>query len=338
MRGPWSIGFVGSFTLGVAALVLPPSGEDHHRGPRLDEAPVELGDRETCEAYSGIPGGWPKHPDAGMVFIRGGRFVPGSSHGDREETPGGSVRVDDFLIDRTEVTNAQFSAFVEDTGYLTLAERSGTAPVFHPRAEGECAMQDGEWWKSVAGANFRHPEGPDSDLVGRDNHPVVQVAYEDAVAYAQWLGHTLPTEPQWEFAARAGRDDESLHHAPRSADGRPLANTWQGDFPTVNLAEDGFLATAPVGCFPADGYGLHDTIGNVWEWTGERYRGSHRDAAIAGLMPDDPNATRVIKGGSFLCSPNFCARYRVTARHRQEADMTGVHLGFRTVRSLSSDP
>ena len=291
----------------------------------------ELGDPGRCERYSGVPAGWPEDPDAGMVQIEGGEFVPGSSHGYLDERPGRSARVGAFLIDRTEVTNAQFEAFVRATGYVTVAERRGSAPVFRPTPETEHPNQA---WANVEGASWRHPEGPESDISERASHPVVQIAYEDALAYAEWLGHTLPTEAQWEFAARGGRTDATLHRIPKDATGRPTANFWQGDFPRSNDAEDGYVATAPVGCYWPNEYGLHDMVGNVWEWTRDPYRGSHADAPPRGWSRIASNAPRVIKGGSFLCSTHHCARYRVTARHRQEIDMMGFHLGFRTVRAL----
>jgi len=289
----------------------------------------ELGDRERCRSYSGVPHGWPSDPDAGMVEIEGGTFVPGSTKGYADERPGDPVEVEPFLIDRTEVTNAQFAEFVTQTGYVTVAQRRGGAPVFRVPTESERADW---WWTFREGASFRHPEGPDSAIVGQANDPVVQVAYEDALAYALWLGHALPSEAQWEFAARAGRTDASLHGAPRGPDGEPTANFWQGEFPRENVAEDGFVSRAPVGCFPANGFGVYDSIGNVWEWTRDAYRS--RDQLEPDRLDPDAAVPRVIKGGSFLCSPNFCARYRVSARHRQEPDMTGVHLGFRTIKPL----
>jgi sulfatase modifying factor 1 len=288
-----------------------------------------LGTRAGCEAYGGLPWGWGRGATAGMRWVEGGTFVPGTTRGYPEERPGPAVRVPGFWIDRTEVTNAQFAAFVARTGHVTAAERAGRAPVFHLPTARELATTDNGWWGAVAGADWRHPEGPRSHLRGRAHHPVVQVAFEDALAYARWLGRTLPTEAQWEFAARAGRSDEELQRAPVDDGGRALANFWQGAFPAVNSAEDGFVLSAPVGCFPANAYGLFDTVGNVWEWTLDLYTGERQDGASC-AHGDGPGA-HVLKGGSFLCSPNYCARYRVTARHPQEPDVPAMHVGFRTV-------
>ena len=298
-----------------------------------------LGGLAECRASSGLPAGWPADEHAGMVFIEGGSFVPGSLSGYPEERPAQPaprVTVNGFWIDRTEVTNAQFAAFVRATGYLTRAERDGGSALFRAPV-GEEAPAHLSWWVQGAGVSFRHPEGPGSDLRGRENLPVVHVAHEDALAYARWLGRTLPTEDQWEYAARGGRDDASLHGAPRSEQGQPTANFWQGDFPTENRAEDGFGAQAPVGCFAPNPYGLHDMIGNVWEWTADRYlpRGEVHQHEAGDRSPscDDRDAAtaHVIKGGSYLCSPNFCARYRVSARHGHDPTLPTSHIGFRTV-------
>jgi formylglycine-generating enzyme required for sulfatase activity len=194
----------------------------------------------------------------------------------------------------------------------------------------------------VSGANWRHPAGPASNLEGKANHPVVQVSYADALAYASWLGRALPTEVQWEFAASAARPARELESEPRDAQGRPLANFWQGEFPSHNTLQDGFETTAPVGCFAANPFGLFDMLGNVWEWTSSQYTSSHRsedadDAAPSGESGEHCSSaagagTRfTLKGGSFLCSATFCARYRVAARHAQEADQPAMHIGFRTV-------
>ncbi len=197
-----------------------------------------------------------------------------------------------------------------------------------------------EWWRYVPGADWRHPNGPDSSIDGKDNHPVVHIAYADAQAYAQWLGRELPTEAEWEFAARGGLDgaDYAWGDEP-NPDGQWMANSWQGFFPFEDEGSDGYHGTAPVGCFAPNGYGLFDMIGNVWEWATDWYRAGD-DMTIDGAMnptgPAEMSATvggpvRVIKGGSWLCSPNFCARYRPAARQPQEADLGANHIGFRTV-------
>ena len=308
---------------GAAVLVVLASPGMAHAQP--------LGTRAGCAAYGGLPEGWGERATAGMVWIEGGELVPESNTDYPEERPGAPVQLAGFWIDRTEVTNAQFADFVARTGYVTTAERTGQAPVFHIPQRSELGEREYAWWRPVAGASWRHPEGPRSDLRGRANRPVVQVGYEDAQAYARWLGRTLPSEAQWELAARAGRQDGELQRAPRDARHRPLANFWQGEFPVNNTAEDGFVFAAPVGCFPANAFGLHDVVGNVWEWTADPYRASRREA---GACSQHAGAgARVLKGGSFLCSPDFCARYRVTARHPQEPEMPAMHVGFRTVRA-----
>ena len=302
-----------------------------------------------CQAYSGMPNS--KDPHAGMVWVPGGETTIGSDEYYSEEGPVTKVRVDGFWMDRTEVTNAQFARFVEATGYVTEAERVVTlAGAGSPRPAGSVVFvsplsQAGKinsWWQLMPGANWRHPEGLGSNIKGRENHPVVHVTHKDALAYAQWLGRDLPIEAQWEFAARGG-----LEGAPYAwggeftPQGLAMANTWQGFFPIQNTQADGYLATAPVGCFKANGYGLYDMIGNVWEWTSDWYRPRHEGLEMSNptgprqeesydpRQPDVPS--RVIKGGSFLCAQNFCQRYRPASRHPQEAELGASHLGFRTV-------
>jgi formylglycine-generating enzyme required for sulfatase activity len=301
-----------------------------------------LGTLERCKRFAGVPADFGARETAGMVFIAGGDFEPGSTRGYPEERPAGRVRVDAFWIDRSEVTNAQFAAFVRATGYVTLAERAGAALVFYSPTERDLAERPYAWWRQEPGADWRHPEGPRSSIDDRMSHPVVQVALADALAYARWLRRTLPTEAQWEYAAKAGRSDDALHREPRDAHGTPLANFWQGEFPIHNERADGFATAAPVGCFPANRFGLFDMIGNVWEWTRDAYTISHADAHAhrsdahgtlpASYVDGAGGARRVIKGGSFLCAASFCARYRVAARHAHEASQPAMHVGFRTVR------
>lgn len=284
-----------------------------------------------CEAYSGLPEGWGEDRYAGMVRIEGGEFEPGNEDGYPEEFPNGRTTVSSFWIDRTEVTNAQFAAFVEATGYVTEAEREGRGVVFRVPAG---PAREGSWWHFAEGADWRHPNGPDSSIEGLDNHPVVQVTYADAQAYASWLGRQLPTEAQWEYAARAGGEGERLERAPLDDDGEPTANFWQGAFPYMNTSDDGYVDRAPVGCFAANGYGLYDMIGNVWEWTQDWYSAQPQPLGTAdwpirqqpGTVP-----SRVVKGGSFLCADNYCRRYRSTSRHPQEGDLATTHIGFRTL-------
>lgn len=305
----------------------------------------------SCAAYPGLPA--EEGETAGMLFIPAGTFRMGSDRHQPEERFRHVAQVDGFWIDRHEVTNAQFRKFVEATGYVTLAERP-VDPKDHPDwpqdmvAPGavvfvppkEARGSDGRWWQYVAGANWRVPRGPGSSIAGRENHPVVHIAYDDALAYAQWLGRSLPTEAQWEFAARGGRDSEDDWSSAFDPEGKPVANVWQGIFPVLNTTEDGYAETAPVGCFPPNGYGLYDMIGNVWEWTGDWYRPGHSKEMASN--PKGPElislrvapgqaASRVIKGGSYLCSMNYCSRYRPAARQPQELDLAAAHLGFRTV-------
>jgi formylglycine-generating enzyme required for sulfatase activity len=287
-------------------------------------ATVTGGTSRTCMAYGGVPEGFPRRPRAGMVEVEGGTITLGSERSLPEERPGAATRVEAFFSDRHEVTNAQFAIFVRATGHVTVAERRGRAPAFRFATPTELAARPHAWWSEVEGASWRQPEGEGSDLRGRSAHPVVQVGYEDALAYARWLGRDLPTEAEWEHAARG--DEPALRVAPRDGSGRPLANYWQGRFPLVDEGEDGFVGqTAPAGCFEANERGLLDLVGNVWEWTRSRWSADHRDGV------DEDGGPRVIKGGSFLCSPDYCARYRASARQPQSPDDPAPHLGFRTV-------
>ena len=308
---------------------------------------------KLCSSYSGLPPG--DGPTAGMVFVAGGAFVMGSDRAMPEERSTHLVRVDGFYMDAHEVTNAQFKRFVGATGYVTRAER-GPDPSIHrglpddvmgpgsvvftpPTRSGDDVTR---WWTYVKGASWRHPDGPGSSIDGRDNEPVVHIAYEDALAYANWLGRELPTEAQWEYAARGGRDDATEVVGAFDAQGMPAANTWQGIFPIINTADDGYAGRAPVACFAPNPFGLYDMIGNVWEWTSDWYVPGHlhwpqrnplgpnllQVRLLPGAVP-----TKVIKGGSYLCASNFCARYRASARQPQEIDLGTSHIGFRTVLS-----
>ena len=299
-----------------------------------------------------------------MVWIEGGSFIMGSDHHYAEEAPAHAVTVDGFFIDRNPVTNEEFSRFVHETRHVTLAERAPD-PADYPDAlpgmlvpasvvfrKPKAAVDMGNhynWWTYVPGANWRHPEGPRSTLKGKAKHPVVHVAYEDAVAYAQWAGKDLPTEAEWEYAARGGLDQaEYAWGAEFMPQGRVMANTWQGDFPYRNSRTDGFETTSPVGAFPANGYGLRDMIGNVWEWTSDWYSAHHeaegscckglhnphggdREASCDPLTRNVKIPRKVMKGGSFLCAPNYCRRYRPAARMAQPIDTATCHLGFRCV-------
>lgn len=278
------------------------------------------------------------HP--GMVFVPAGSFTMGANYAYPEEGPSHNVTVGDFWIDQTEVTNAQYAEFVAATGYQTLAERgisnpaqpdaapiAGSAVFVPPYTEGQ-PDPFRSWWQFQPGASWQHPAGPGSSVVGLEQHPVVHIAWEDAEAYARWKGHSLPTEQQFEYAARgSGRED---------ADGNQIANTWQGLFPFQHDSLDGYVGTSPVGCFPANAQGVYDLIGNVWEWTSSAYYVGH-DVAATAEFPDgyDPNqpledAVAVIKGGSYLCAPNYCMRYRPEARQGQSKGLGTDHIGFRT--------
>ncbi|WP_374319432.1 formylglycine-generating enzyme family protein [Aquabacterium sp.] len=289
-----------------------------------------------CLTGSLLPTGWRHDPHAGQAAIPAGQVVLGTDNGYADERPGSPQQVASFWIDRTEVTNAQFSAFVRATGYVTDAERRGGAAVFHIPSERELNSRAVAWWRVVKGADWRHPEGPGSTIAHRERYPVVLVTQADALAYARWLGRDLPTEAEWEYAAKAGKQGPQLDAAPRDAQGHPAANYWQGSFPVLDLAEDGHAGLAPVGCYAPNAFGLYDVIGNAWEWTRDVYSGPHQSHANGdpSVLRSPPVATQprvVIKGGSYLCSPDYCVRYRAAARESQEPDMPTSHVGFRTV-------
>ena len=286
-------------------------------------------------------------PHPGMVWVPPGRFAFGDTVYP-EEQPVRMTRVDGFWMDRTEVSNDDFAAFVAATGYVTVAERPVDAArhpdlppdmrqpgavVFTMPGAGSTGGNPMPWWRYVPGANWRHPGGPDTGIAGRGAFPVVAVTIEDALAYARWKGRSLPTEVQWEWAAQVQHAD-----AATARDQPTGANTWQGLFPVANSGEDGFLGLAPVGCYPPNPRGLFDMVGNVWELTTDRWTPSH-DAApsadshdpAAPLLRAGAVAQRVIKGGSFLCAPNYCRRSRAGARQPQDDDLAVSHLGFRTI-------
>jgi len=280
----------------------------------------------------------------GMVLIEGGTFTMGSARYYPEERPPRPARVERFLIDETPVTNAQFARFVAETGHVTLAERpapglpKGGSAVFRP-TDGPVDLSDpSQWWALVEGACWRHPVGPGSDLTGLEEHPVVHVAWDDAAAFAAWAGKRLPTEAEWEFAARGGLEGAEFAWGNRlSLDGILLANTWQGPFPHANALADGWARTSPVRTFPGNGFGLFDVIGNVWEWTVDEWSlPAHTGMPTRGCCaagPDGEVPTKVIKGGSYLCAPEYCQRYRPAARHPQAVGSPTGHLGFRCAAS-----
>jgi len=312
------------------------------------------------------PAGPPSQPpDQDMVWIPGGTFRMGSNDHYPEEAPVHQVTVDGFWMDKYQVTNAQYARFVKETGYTTVAERAPN-PEDYPGAPPENLVPGSlvfqktkspvdlryieQWWVWTPGAYWRQPEGPRSTIKKRARHPVVHIAYEDAAAYAAWAGKALPTEAEWEFGARGGLDGAEFtwgdEHFPN---GKPTANTWQGEFPWQNLNEDGFEGTAPVGSFPPNGYGLYDMAGNAWDWTDDWWAEAHpEDAEKACCIPHNPRGgqmegsydpslpqfrvpRKVVKGGSHLCAPNYCLRYRPAARRPQMIDTGTTHISFRCI-------
>ena len=293
----------------------------------------------------------------------------GSDHHYPEEAPRHKVRVSGFWMNRYTVTNADFVRFVEETGYVTVAERPAN-PADYPGAIPELLAPSSvvfkkahhpvdlrnpyNWWTYVAGADWRHPQGIESSIDRLSDHPVVHIAFEDAEAYAAWAGQSLPTEAEWEFAARGGLEGAEFAWGDEWApDGRTMANTWQGEFPWQHVSEDGYEWTAPVGSFPPNGYGLFDMAGNVWEWTTDWYqehsrikhpcctienpRGGDRDPSVDPRTPHVNIPRKVMKGGSFLCAPNYCRRYRPAARMAQMVETSTCHLGFRCVLRVPQD-
>ncbi|MFD6338888.1 formylglycine-generating enzyme family protein [Streptomyces sp. NPDC060131] len=275
----------------------------------------------------------------GMVTLPGGTFRMGNE--DAHANPGdgeGPVRdvtVSPFLMDETAVTNARFAAFVKDTGYITAAERFGWSYVFAgfltpERVRESRAAAGTPWWRGVEGAAWRTPEGPGSGIGDRSQHPAVHVTWDDAHAYAAWAGKRLPTEAEWEYAARGGLDQARYpwgdELTPR---GRWRCNIWQGEFPVVNTVDDGYPGTAPAGAYRPNAYGLYNTVGNVWEWVADRFTASH--AATPRTDPRGPDAggSRVMRGGSYLCHDSYCNRYRVAARTANTPDSSSGNCGFR---------
>jgi formylglycine-generating enzyme required for sulfatase activity len=302
----------------------------------------------------------------GMIWIPPTTFMMGSDRHYPEEAPAHRVHIDGFWMDETAVTNAEFERFVQDTGHVTLAERPpnpadypGAKPdmlvpgsVVFKKPHGPVDLRDHyQWWCWVKHADWRRPEGKGSSNKLRMSHPVVHVAYEDAAAYARWAGKEIPTEAEWELAARGGLDGaEYAWGDDLTPGGRYLANFWQGRFPTENEMLDGFVRTAPVRSYPPNGYGLYEMTGNVWEWTCDWYEShhvTHEGAGASGCCDENPRGgereksvhadapgripRKVMKGGSFLCAESYCRRYRPAARMAQPIDTSTCHLGFRCI-------
>ena len=313
------------------------------------------------------------NPPEGMVWISGGTFLQGAVAHDKmamkHEKPQHSVTVDGFFMDITEVTNAQFSKFVQETGYVTVAERpidweemKKQLPEGTPKPH-DSIMQPGslmfkktketvpnlydfsQWWRWVIGVNWKHPSGPDSNLKGKENHPVVHISYEDAQAYCKWANRRLPTEAEWEFAARSTNNNTIYFWGDARDELSKKANSWEGEFPVYNTLQDGFERTAPVKSYPPNKFGLYDMAGNVWEFTSDWYNLDYYDKLAAtksitinpkgadkAYNPSNPYLQeKIIKGGSFLCSDSYCASYRVSSRMGTSMDSSAEHVGFRTV-------
>ena len=324
---------------------------------------------KTEEQISQIPG---------MVWIPGGIYDMGASDSDRmalsHEKPKHTVKVDGFYMDETEVTNAQFSRFIEATNYITTAERPvdwelikqqlppGTPKphdslllpgslLFKKTKESVPNLYDfSQWWRWTNGANCKQPEGKGSSIDGKDNHPVVHVSYEDAMAYCHWAGRRLPTEAEWEFAARGGKRDKIYFWGDLTDKLSSYVNSWEGEFPVDNTQADGFEKSAPVKTYPPNGYGLYEISGNVWEWTSDWYSSQYYQYCKENSITNNPKGPneafnpnnpyideRIIRGGSFLCNASYCASYRVSSRMATDPNTSLEHLGFRTVMDLKTE-
>lgn len=353
--------FIGSTLLMALGLVATASEQPGHCDTGVSSARLRL-----LASAQAAPADAVRSDDHGMVPIPGGLFWMGANDPVmRDALPVHRVRVKPFLMDATEVTNRQFAAFVAATGYVTLAEQAPD-PADYPGAPAHLLVPGSvvfsaptqpvslhdelAWWRFVPGADWRHPEGPDSSIDERMDHPVVQVAWDDAVAYARWAGKRLPTEAEWEFAARGGLDRKPYVWGDQFMPGdRHQANTFQGEFPSRNSAEDGYIATAPVGSFAPNGYGLYDVAGNVWEWTSDWYHAGYYQSLAGQVIVDNPQGPetsmdpaepgvpkRVQKGGSYLCTDQYCTRYMPGSRGRGAPDTGSNHVGFRLVKDVAA--
>jgi len=338
--------------------------EKNTQGVKTEREPESLSHKSTSP---------PTQTPEGMVWIPGGEFVQGAVPHDKmammHEKPAHRIALDGFFMDIHEVTNSQFERFVEETGYVTVAEREidwdemkkqlpqGTPKpndsilqpgslVFKKNKSSVPNLYDySQWWEWKIGANWEHPNGPDTDITGKENEPVVHIAFEDAQAYCKWAGRRLPTEAEWEYAARADQSNELFFWGSDLDQLSYHANTWEGEFPVNNTKADGFEGRAPVMSYPKNGFGLYDMAGNVWEWTSDWYNtGYYKELALEQATTMNPKGAsnafnsfnpdvqeKVIKGGSFLCSASYCASYRISARMATSPDSGMEHLGFRTV-------
>ncbi len=349
--------------IGLTVILLASSGCGTSRNAPAPQAGETASPPAPAVNLTPAPGPAP----AGMTWIPGGTFWMGCENCAMPDAlPSHLVFVDAFWMDQTPVTNAEFEQFVKVTSYVTVAERQldpsqfpgvpkdklvpGSVVFFKPAAAPLTLDDPSQWWRYAAGVSWKQPDGPRSGLMGRQNHPVVHVAFEDAAAYARWAGKRLPTEAEYEFAARGGLDRNLYAWGnDLTPGGKAMANTWQGQFPVTDRGDDSYLGTSPVTAFPPNRFGLYDVGGNVWQWCSDWYRpDSYEVTAQAGssvrnpqgpddsLDPQEPGAAkRVVRGGSFLCSDHFCTRYLVGSRGKAEVSSGTSNLGFRMVRSMA---
>lgn len=284
------------------------------------------------------------HSNKSMVLIKGRKFLMGTNdregfHAD-QEGPVKDIVVDDFYIDRFAVTNANFSKFVKETNYKTEAERFGSSFVFHLLLTEQVKQQSQQiqgsfWWYDVKGAYWAKPEGPESTIKGRENHPVVHVSWNDAIAYCQWSGKRLPTEVEWEYAARGGLEQKKYPWGNElTPEGAHVSNIWQGKFPNQNTQGDGFIGTAPVNHFPPNQFGLYNVSGNVWEWCQNNFQEKYASPQNSDAQSHDSQTYKTVRGGSYLCHHSYCNRYRVAARTANTIESSTGNMGFRCAQSV----
>ena len=310
---------------GTVTIVTPAADDE----PATADATTENEDGADSEASA---------PE-GMVLIPSGTFKMGATDGFAHEAPVHEVRLDAFYMDEHEVTNAEFARFVAETGYVTEAEQWKWSIIFAPDDTPGQRVPGAEWWKRGDGATWRHPNGPETNIEGQDDHPVTQVSWNDAVAYAKWAGKRLPTEAEWEYAARGGLEENAYPWGEEFApDGEDQANTWNGHFPMEDSGKDGFLGIAPVKQYDPNGFGLYDMSGNVWEWVHDWYDPTYyRRSPKENPQGPEMGQVKVQRGGSYMCASNYCLGYRVSHRGQSGADSGLPHVGFRLVKSVLAD-